>query len=264
MNSDIRLHIEFWSHAKTRRMIRTLGLQGPVSLQILWCYAAKHRVNGVLVKMDAHDIEEAAGWPADRAGEFFQYCTRNRWLDKASRGVWEIHEWKKYNPWAAEADARAEDGRRGAHERYHVKRGIVKADCEFCNPAIAPLKAGYGDTNAPAPTPAPAPFPSPAPVAEREREATDARVRGIEARAAEVARWLKDYPGAVQCNGCSPHAPHTPLHCGEEVRGGAVCDCDAWAGTCLSPSVAADFETRFQETWEAWCERRDSIARSAA
>lgn len=183
MNTDIRLHIEFWSHAKTRRMIRTLGLQGPVSLQILWCYAAKNRPDGLLAKMDVTDIEEAAGWPAERAGEFVAYCAKSGWLDRASRGTYRIHEWVQYNPWAASSPARQEYGKLGAHKRYHLKRGTYKPDqCSYCREAIASPKAPYSQPNAPLPSPLPLPSP------KRKRE-TDV---SLSAGATLTARLRED------------------------------------------------------------------------
>lgn len=136
MNTDIRIHIEFFDHAKTRRMMRKLGPWGPVSLLRLWIYAAKNRPSGVLTDMDADDIEDRAGWHADepqRVGEFFSYLTANRWLDKAGRGAWKVHEWTKYNPWAADSDARTEKRAYAAHVRHHVKKNRPRpATCEHC------------------------------------------------------------------------------------------------------------------------------------
>lgn len=261
MNSDIRLHIEFWSHAKTRRMIRVLGLQGPVSLQILWCYVAKNRPDGILAKMDATDIEDAAGWPHDRAGEFFQYLTKNRWLDRHGRGVWAIHEWYEYNPWVAEVGERIEDGKRGAHERHHVQkrrvrpekcaycRRAIEAGEEWCRGLVAPLSKSHSRANAPsapAPTPAPgpAPSPSPAPVAE-ERERAIATARAREARAEEVARWLESNK-ALKCLHCDD-APH--------IRTCAECGCSETDATIRREFEGA-FEARFQFRWNTWCVRR--------
>jgi hypothetical protein len=61
-NFDIRLSIGFWDHPKTGRLIRRLGLQGAISLQILWLWSTQHRPDGVLSGLDAEDIEFAARW----------------------------------------------------------------------------------------------------------------------------------------------------------------------------------------------------------
>jgi uncharacterized protein YdaU (DUF1376 family) len=101
-------------------------------------------------------------------------------------------------------------------------------------------------------------------VAERETTPTSARERAIEARSAEVARWLREHPAAEQCFGCTPHAPHAPRQCGEQLRDQSLCTCDADTGTRLAPKAAAEFMSRFQETWDSWCARRDAVARDAA
>ena len=168
MNSDIRIHIEFWSHAKTRQMIDDIGLQGPVSLQMLWCYVAKHRPDGVLTGMDTRSIEYAAGWPKDRAGEFFAYCTKNGWLDRTTRrGTWQIHEWTNYNPWAANFDSRKEKGKWNAHKLHHVAKNLINPTCDYCRGAKGdPSKphgvpmgdpVGYPCPSAPSPSPSPSP-----------------------------------------------------------------------------------------------------------
>lgn len=139
MNSDIRLDIEFWQHIKTRLLIRALGPWGAICLQKLWCYAAKHRPNGILRDMDAAAIEMAAEWPDERAGEFFAYTSQHRWLDPTEDG-WYIHEWVEYNAWAADAPARQLHAKKAAHKRYHKKHKRPGV-CDFCTEEIA-SKAG--------------------------------------------------------------------------------------------------------------------------
>jgi hypothetical protein len=186
MNRDIRIDVEFWQHAKTKRMMSALGDLGPISVQRLWCYAAKHRPTGVLTGMDPDDIERAAEWPKRQKGKFFEFCLRNRWLDTTElEGVFKIHEWERYNSWAADAPSRAEYSRRAAHERHHVKKGVSKPQiCDFCREINAERMRGAqlgqasrnADLHAPPPISpsAPSPSPSPTPLVHRAREAAGA------------------------------------------------------------------------------------------
>lgn len=54
----------------------------------------------------------------------------------ASDGDWQFHDWDDYNESAEAAEAvkvaEREAGRRGNHERWHVKRGVVAKSCPFC------------------------------------------------------------------------------------------------------------------------------------
>lgn len=51
-------------------------------------------------------------------------------------GGWRFHQWEERNPDAASASAlkrsKAEGGKEGAHIRWHVRRGVIAPDCEWC------------------------------------------------------------------------------------------------------------------------------------
>lgn len=51
-------------------------------------------------------------------------------------GGYQFHDWAEYQPDAAsiraKRSAESAGGREGNHNRWHVKRGIVVPDCEFC------------------------------------------------------------------------------------------------------------------------------------
>lgn len=55
---------------------------------------------------------------------------------------WVIHDYWREQPTSADAEAcetaKSQGGRRGNHERWHVKKGIRKAGCEFCHPPDPP------------------------------------------------------------------------------------------------------------------------------
>jgi uncharacterized protein YdaU (DUF1376 family) len=98
------------------------------------------------------------------------------------------------------------------------------------------------------------------PVLEREATSAGARARAIEARGRDVAAWLKDNPGVLQCLHCLPHAPHAPNRCAESLRTNERCDCAEEGATRLSAAAAVAFKHHFQFTWEEWCEMRHAAA----
>lgn len=108
MNTDIRLSCGFWSHPKTKRLVKRLGLEGVRSLQILWLWAAQERPSGCLSGMDAEDIELAADWDGED-GKFFSECL-GRWIDESEEGFC-LHDWEDHNAWASEADNRSDTAR---------------------------------------------------------------------------------------------------------------------------------------------------------
>ena len=138
MNTDIRLSVDFWSHPKTIKLKRKLGLEGPVSLQILWSWAAKNRPEGDLSDMDDEDIEIAADWDGEE-GKFVSTLVDLRWLDRTDTG-YVLHEWAEHNWWAADASNRSDVARLSAmaskypelHARYVAAgaRGITKEEYE--------------------------------------------------------------------------------------------------------------------------------------
>ncbi|MBQ9566306.1 MAG: hypothetical protein IJU98_12035 [Synergistaceae bacterium] len=109
MNTDIRLSVDFWSHPKTVKLKRRLGLEGPVALQILWTWAAKNKPEGDLSGMDDEDIEIAAEWNGEE-GKLVSVLTELRWLDKTEAG-YSLHEWAEHNSWAADEQTRRNTAR---------------------------------------------------------------------------------------------------------------------------------------------------------
>lgn len=109
MNSDFRISVDFWYHPKTKKLIRRLGLEGVRSLQILWAWTAANRPSGSLTGMDDEDIELASDWNGE-IGSFVKALKELHWLDQNQEGF-VIHDWQTNNPWAADADFRADKAR---------------------------------------------------------------------------------------------------------------------------------------------------------
>ncbi len=82
MAEDIRLSINFWQHPKKLKLIRRggrKGLEAVRSLQILWCFCAQERTDGILTGMDLEDIELAADWRG-KPGVFADLLLAGNWL----------------------------------------------------------------------------------------------------------------------------------------------------------------------------------------
>lgn len=126
MNTDIRLSCGFWSHPKTKRLVKRLGLEGVRSLQVLWLWAAQERPSGCLSGMDAEDIELAADWNGED-GKFFAECL-GRWIDEAEDGFC-LHDWEDHNAWASEAEFRGDSARLSRLARVNKEAAAgLKAD----------------------------------------------------------------------------------------------------------------------------------------
>ena len=112
MNTDIRLHITFWGHHKTKRLKSALGSDGIESLLKLWLWTAQNRPSGVLTSMDTRDIELVSDWNGIE-GEFFKTCHDIGWIDDSDgkSRTFEIHDWRVWNPYGAAEDERRSQGR---------------------------------------------------------------------------------------------------------------------------------------------------------
>lgn len=113
MNTDIRISVEFWDHPKTKKLEKQLGIEAIKSLQILWCWTAKNRPDGVLKNLDDEDIELVSKWSGE-PGLFVKTLVKLRFLDNeinGVNGVKFVHDWRCHNPWAAEAQTRSDKAR---------------------------------------------------------------------------------------------------------------------------------------------------------
>ena len=140
MNIDIRLSVGFWSHPKTKKLVKRLGLDGVRSLQILWLWTAQNKADGHLTTMDWEDIELAADWQGEE-GKFFEHCL-GVWIDEVDGG-YVLHDWEEHNPWQAEAAARSEQARQNAKsgwKKRHEKQAQANGN--------APLKQTESSGNA--------------------------------------------------------------------------------------------------------------------
>lgn len=165
MNSDIRLSVGFWSHPKTRKMVKRLGLEGVRSLQILWLWAAQNRPDGNLSGLDWEDIEMAADWQGEERA-FFEHCL-GVWIDEAENG-YVLHDWTEHNSWAADAEERGDKARfarlatvnRQEYEKLKAQ-GVNAISREDYEKLTAAKRKPDGRPTVVDETPTPSPSPSP-------------------------------------------------------------------------------------------------------
>ena len=104
----------------------------------LWGYSNKFKTDGIVTDAKAREKGDkvlaelsSPAWPG-----------ANPLLKKLDDGRWECHDYLKHNRSAAELQELAEakeakkstSGKVGMHKRWHVDRGVVSPDCEFCDP----------------------------------------------------------------------------------------------------------------------------------
>lgn len=149
----IESHQSLLTHRKTSRAVARLRVDRHKflgHLHCLWYWGLDNAdQDGVLGETFPEEIAEAAGWPMKRAGEFVQALVAARFLDdvdgKLSFHNWARYTWRFYDGVAKRRNA-SESGAFGNHKRWHVDRGIIAPDCEFC---IAPDTAPDSGSSSP-------------------------------------------------------------------------------------------------------------------
>jgi len=150
--NDIRLVIGFHRHLKIRKLHKTLGSDGVLSLLILWMYAAENRKTGLLHGLDHKDIADASEWKGNPR-KFVRTLVSIGLLDETDDGTMKIHDWKSHQPYISTADERSEKARTSAYVRWRA--APIKENTEAKR-----IRNAYGthnSRNAPSPTPTPTP-----------------------------------------------------------------------------------------------------------
>jgi len=155
MNQDIRISTGYPDHPKIRKLRKILGGDGITSHVFLLCYAGRHAFDGKLEEMDVADIEEVSSWRGN-PGQFVQTCVDLRLLDKEP-DCYSIHNWEKWNIWAATFP------KRSAIAKKNIAKRWKKRDSEAENTQEKQRYNTIGNTdrntngNTPSPTPTPSP-----------------------------------------------------------------------------------------------------------
>lgn len=114
---DIRIDVEFFSHPKTVKLERRLGLEAVKALMVLWTWAARNRPDGDLAGLENEDIEIAAGWMGE-VNKLASTLNALGWLD-GEPGAFRLHQWEEHNPWVAEIQSRSDKARLSRMAQTH-------------------------------------------------------------------------------------------------------------------------------------------------
>ena len=164
MNSDIRLSVDFFSHHKTKKVLRKIGPEGVICLVRLLCYVGKFRPDGRLEGMDVEGISDAVDWSGD-AEELVSTLCGAGFIEQSDDGVYIIHDWEKHNPWAAGANERSlaasKAGKASAEKRAKTAKNPTAA--QRISTDVQLEGNGRSTESNEASTPSPSPSPSPTP-----------------------------------------------------------------------------------------------------
>lgn len=159
-NVDYRVSISWRHHPKRIKLQRKLGVEGVLAMTDLWSAVAELRPTGILDRWDKEDVEIQAGWQGNN-GSFVDVLLDLRLLDFDNKTkAYAIHNWLKWNGWAATAPVRSAMARKAAAARWE-RKGAKKSpnaahENEQCNTDE--------ESNTPPPHPSPSPVPEPPPV----------------------------------------------------------------------------------------------------
>lgn len=189
MSTDIRLYVGFWSHHKTVKLERRLGLEGVKALLVFWLWTAQNRPTGILAGMEQEDVEISAGWTGE-AGKLFASLLELHWIDDID-GVFQVHGWAENQPWASGQEARTQKARRAAQARWMMP----EASGEH-----APSNADSMNEHCPSPLPS-----SPLHALPKDRTTKDTRAPGADA----------SHPKEVSMKFRSPSLAEIEAYCAE-------------------------------------------------
>lgn len=126
MADDIRLSINFWQHPKTIKLTRKGGIEAARSVQILWCFCAQERTDGILSGMDIDDIEIAADWRGE-PGLLVELLLSGNWLEQLQNGTYALHGWEERQAYVSKTESRKEQAKAAAEKRWQKMRGVQPA-----------------------------------------------------------------------------------------------------------------------------------------
>jgi hypothetical protein len=168
---DIRLATTFWDHWKTLFLQSSLGLEAPVCLQRLWCFAAIYKPDGKLTGMNAKAIELACRWPGNPES-LVGHLVDLGFLEVID-GVYVLHDWATHNGYVATANARSEKAKNNANKRWNsrfsgrtpdAKNATTDASSNASSNASSIARkdaSSNASSNADGNAPYPSPYPSP-------------------------------------------------------------------------------------------------------
>lgn len=145
MNKDVRIGTNYPHHPKIRKLKKLLGSDGVMSHVFLLCFVAQTCPSGTLKAMDAEDIAQVAQWRGNPE-KFVSTLVELRLLDNHGEN-YTIHNWLRWNLFAASAPKRSEIARANIKKRWEKKEKLIQAHNTDSNT----------DSNTPSPSPSPSP-----------------------------------------------------------------------------------------------------------
>lgn len=94
------------------------------SLQILWCFCAQERTNGILSGMDIDDIEIAADWQGE-PGKLVELLLKGNWMEMLDDSTYALHGWEERQAFVSKAESRRAHAKAAAESRWREKRGTL-------------------------------------------------------------------------------------------------------------------------------------------
>lgn len=149
MNSDYRVTITWRGGLKRKKLQRKLGAEGVLAVMDLWSIAAEQRPDGILKDWNADDIELQINWNG-QPGELVAVLVELRLLDfDDNTKTYSIHNWMKWNHWAAGAERRSEQARAAAEARWTKQSSTQSQENANSNAQSMPKACGQdADSNA--------------------------------------------------------------------------------------------------------------------
>ena len=151
MPEDIRIHVGFKDHIKTKKLLKILGAEGLKSLIFLWLSARETRPKGNLDGLAEEDIELMGDW-SGLPNLFVPALVNIGWIDKAEDGTLSLHDWETWQRFAFFSEERSEQATNAIRIRWEKKANTKRIRNEYKT-----------NTNPNTPSPSPLPFPVPSP-----------------------------------------------------------------------------------------------------
>jgi hypothetical protein len=161
MPEDIRIHVGFKDHIKTKKLRKRLGWEGLGALIYLWLSARESKPRGDLSGLSAEDIAMMAEWEGDPQ-RFVDVLVEIGWLDKDEQGNIKLHDWETWNRFAYYSEERSEAARQSVACRHDRKNKATKRKRNVYETYTDRIQnANETSTNLSTPSPLPLPLPSP-------------------------------------------------------------------------------------------------------
>ncbi len=126
---DVRVYSGFFSHVKTKKLIRRAGYEAAFRFIQLWTEVRKTNPDGQLPGYTIEDIELLVDW-GGTPELLVRSLVEVGYLDETPEGF-AVHDWRDHQPHAYKTKIRSDAGKRGAAKRWgHLPSGNEEADAK--------------------------------------------------------------------------------------------------------------------------------------